>query len=729
LFSCCLTTVLCGCFGGQIAGVNATAGSLQVSPNSVSFGAVATGTTATTNVYVVNQGSAAVNVSKISVSGQAFSVNGASNLPITVPAGGTYSISVNFVPAGMGADAGQLKIASDATADGTLVVGLSGTGTEASASTSPELTSLSCAFDGATGSAIDNCTVALNSAAGSGGFAVSLSSNDSAVTVPNSVTVQAGSMTASFTAAVSSVNSAQTATLIASAGDVVETFALQLNASGIGQGGTEVPELSGLTCTMGSMTGAGSDGCAVTLSAAAASGGFAVSLASNNAAVVLPASVTVAAGSTSASFTATVSPVSSVQTATLTAGAGNVAETFFLQLNASGIGQGSTEVPELSGLTCTMGSMTGAGSDGCTVMLSAAASNGGFSLSLASNDSAVTVPSSVTVQAGSTTASFTAAVSSVNTTQTATLTASAGGVTETFALQLNASGQTGTALPILTGMTCVSGLIAGAGADSCTVTLNSAATSGGLGVSLSSNDSAVTVPSSVTVQAGSTTASFTAAVSLVNSAQTATLTASAGGVVETFALQLAVQVISLGVSSSSVGFGDVPLNTPATQSLELASTGSATVSISAVIVTGGGFSIPGISFPLILNPNQNVTLNVEFDPTSAGPANGTLTIVSTSLTTPFTTISLSGTGVVGAYEVELSWIAPAISTDPVVGYNIYRSPDGASTYQQMNTSPVTQPAYVDTAVQYGLTYDYIVESVDAAGVESNPSNVAIIPVP
>ena len=129
LLACCLTLALCGCFGGQIIGANANAGPLQVSPNSVSFGGVATGATATTNVNVVNQGSAAVNVSQISVSGQAFSVSGAGNLPITVPAGGTYGISVNFVPAGMGAAAGQLTIASDATADGTLVVDLSGTGT------------------------------------------------------------------------------------------------------------------------------------------------------------------------------------------------------------------------------------------------------------------------------------------------------------------------------------------------------------------------------------------------------------------------------------------------------------------------------------------------------------------------------------------------------------------------------------------------------------------------
>src|ERR1700733_4447699 len=175
LLSCCLPLALCGCFGGQIIGATATAtnaGSLRVSPNTVSFGTVAMGATASTAVSVVNQGSAAVNVSQISVSGQAFTVNGAGNLPITVAAGGAYSVNVNFVPTGTGTAAGQLTIASDAATDPTLVVGLSGTGTAVTATPIPELISLSCAFNGATGSALDNCTVSLNSSAANGGFGV-----------------------------------------------------------------------------------------------------------------------------------------------------------------------------------------------------------------------------------------------------------------------------------------------------------------------------------------------------------------------------------------------------------------------------------------------------------------------------------------------------------------------------------------------------------------------------
>lgn len=731
LLSFCLPMALCGCVGGQIIGAAASAGSLQVSPNSVSFGGVTTGTMASTNVYIVNQGSAAVNVSQISVSGQAFSVNSAGNLPITVAAGGTYGISVNFVPTGMGTAAGQLMIASDAATDGTLVVGLSGTGTAVSATPSPaELTQLNCGFSGATGSATDNCTVTLSSAAANGGFTVSLASDNSAVTVPASVTVAAGSTTATFMATVSPVSSAQAVTLTANANGITESFALQLNASALSQGGTGAPALSGMSCAFGSMTGAGSDSCTITLSAAAASSGFGVSLASNNPAVTVPASVTVTAGSTSASFTATVSSVSSAQAVTLIASADGTAETFALQLNASTSGQGSTEIPVLNGLNCTSGSMTGAGTNDCTVTLNSAAPSGGFVVNLVSNNLAVTLPATVTVAAGSTIGNFAATVSPVSSTQTVALTASAGGAVETFALQLIAPtlGSGSTSDPVLSGVACAIGSMTGAGIDDCTVTLNSAVPSGGFGVSLASNNAAVTVPASVTVMAGSTSASFTATVSSVSSVQTAMLTASASGVTEDFSMQLNVAAAGLNIDATSIAFGNVPLNTAVTQSVELTSSGLLPITIGIATVQGNGFSVSGATFPLTLINGQATNIEVTFDPTTLGPSTGQLNIVSTGLASVSTVINLSGTG--GMEAVNLAWGAPNNSTDPVAGYNVYRAPssDDAS-FQQVNAAAITQLTYMDTTVQSGQSYDYIVESVDASGFTSAPSNTASVTIP
>jgi len=830
LFSGCASLALSGCGGGQIIGANAntSAGSLQASPNNISFGSVPLGTTTSASVALVNQGSATVNVSQVTLAGQSFAVSGAGDLPITVPAGHTFNLSVSFSPAAAGMATGTLTIASDAEANGTLVVGLSGTGTAAdtpnppalssfscvdavetgpasdictvelsTAATSggyavsltsdnaavslpasvtvaegstavsftanvsavsstetatltasaggvaetfaiqvnaasqvgtgaPELSGLHCGRSSVTGTGTDNCTVTLNAPAPSGGFSVSLASNNSAVGVPASVTVAPGAAKSSFTATIAAVSTTQPATLTASAGGVTETFALQLNAAS--QVGTNPPQLSGLSCGSSSITGAGTDKCTVTLNALAPSGGFAVSLTSNNSSVSVPASLTVASGAATSSFTATIAAVSTAQTTTLTASAGGVAATFTLQLNAAS--QVGTTPPKLSELNCGSSSITGAGTDNCTVTLSGAAPSGGFAVSLASNNSSVSVPASATVAAGATTGSFTATIAAVSTTQTATLTASAGGVTETFALQLNAAGQVGTNPPALGELSCGSSSITGAGTDKCTVTLNAPAPSGGFAVSLASNNSAVSLPASVTVAAGATTGSFTATIAAVSTTQTATLTASAGGVAQTFALQLSAGVPGLSINATSIAFGNVSLNTPATQSVTLTSTGTAGVTVSLATVVGSGFTVSGATFPLTLSSSQSATISVQFDPTVAGAAGGTLTIVSTSLTNPTVTIGLSGTGVAAvAYQVNLSWDAPTSSSDPVAGYNVYRTPSSASSYVQLNSTVVTGTTYVDSSVQDGQTYDYIVESVDAAGVTSAPSNTAVVPIP
>ena len=81
--------------------------------------------------------------------------------------------------------------------------------------------------------------------------------------------------------------------------------------------------------------------------------------------------------------------------------------------------------------------MTGSGTDDCTVTLAAAAPSGGVSVNLSSDNSAVTVPASVTVAGSASSATFEATVAAVSSSQTGTLTASAGGVSQTFALTLN----------------------------------------------------------------------------------------------------------------------------------------------------------------------------------------------------------------------------------------------------------------------------------------------------
>ena len=81
------------------------------------------------------------------------------------------------------------------------------------------------------------------------------------------------------------------------------------------------------------------------------------------------------------------------------------------------------------------------------------------------------------------------------------------------------------------------------------------------------------------------------------------------------------------------------------------------------------------------------------------------------------------------HSIDLTWAAPATSPVPVVGYNIYRAPDEGFSYHLLNTSPIKETKYTDWMVQSGRTYHYMIKSVDANGVESDPSNVITMKVP
>ena len=186
---------------------------------------------------------------------------------------------------------------------------------------------------------------------------------------------------------------------------------------------------------------------------------------------------------------------------------------------------------------------------------------------------------------------------------------------------------------------------------------------------------------------------------------------------------------TLSVNATTIAFGNVNLNSPATQTLILTSTGSAAVTVSAATVTGSGFTVSGVTFPITLNPNQTATLSVQFDPTVAGAVTGQLTITSNSSTGSSAVVSLTGTGAAASHQVSLSWNAPVNSPDPVAGYDVYRALSGSSTYTQLNSTATTQTTYTDTNVQNSQTYDYIVESVDASGIQSVPSNTAVVSIP
>jgi fibronectin type 3 domain-containing protein len=74
----------------------------------------------------------------------------------------------------------------------------------------------------------------------------------------------------------------------------------------------------------------------------------------------------------------------------------------------------------------------------------------------------------------------------------------------------------------------------------------------------------------------------------------------------------------------------------------------------------------------------------------------------------------------------LSWTA---SASTVSGYNVYRSTVSGGPYSKLDSALVATTQYVDSTVQAGQTYYYVVTSVDSSGQESAYSNVATATVP
>jgi len=107
-------------------GTSATKAQLTVTPATLNFGNVATGTTETLTAGL-SASSGSLTVSSLSSSSSQFAVPGVS-FPLTIPAGHEVSLNVTFTPKNNGKTSGTLSFVSNA-ANSLASEGLSGTGT------------------------------------------------------------------------------------------------------------------------------------------------------------------------------------------------------------------------------------------------------------------------------------------------------------------------------------------------------------------------------------------------------------------------------------------------------------------------------------------------------------------------------------------------------------------------------------------------------------------------
>jgi len=180
-------------------------------------------------------------------------------------------------------------------------------------------------------------------------------------------------------------------------------------------------------------------------------------------------------------------------------------------------------------------------------------------------------------------------------------------------------------------------------------------------------------------------------------------------------------------SPASLSFGSVNDGTTATQQVNLQNTGTGTVDISTVSITGSGYTFSGVPNGTNLTPGQTAVLTVNFDPSTTGSIPGTVTIKSNAAGSPLS-IGLSGTGTSGStsHSVALAWDP---SSSSVVGYYVYRSSKPSGPFKKLNSTPNSDPGYTDTNVTDGLMYFYYVTAVNSENIESSDSNQISVTIP
>jgi Cep192 domain 4/Abnormal spindle-like microcephaly-assoc'd, ASPM-SPD-2-Hydin/HYDIN/CFA65/VesB-like, Ig-like domain len=100
----------------------------------------------------------------------------------------------------------------------------------------------------------------------------------------------------------------------------------------------------------------------------------------------------------------------------------------------------------------------------------------------------------------------------------------------------------------------------------------------------------------------------------------------------------------LTCNSASFIFGSVPMGASVAGSVVVINAGGSRVTISQAKLSTPGFSVTGISLPLVLNPNQSTKFDLNFVPRSPGSVTGNLSLMSDA-TNPNLDIAFSGVGV------------------------------------------------------------------------------------
>jgi hypothetical protein len=319
------------------------------------------------------------------------------------------------------------------------------------------------------------------------------SSHPQHASVPASITVPPGATTATFPI---------TTTAVPFPFDVTIEAVSTINASRKLALRTPGPRMTSFTLSASTVSGGAALTGTIRFSAPIppapfpATGDAIVTVKSTHPAVGLSQIVIVPIGQTSTTFNIGVRNVPTTTTLEIIAAYDDAVLRAPLTVNGS--------AAALSSLTLNVSTLTGGQGGVGHVTLTAPAPPGHVLVDLSSTTPAITLPPNVTISAGSTTGLFAFNALPVATNTPATISASYGSSNVGAHVTILA---TETANLWVTGLALKPSTVAGGAASTATVTLNAPAPAGGASVQLSAMSPA-TVPATLTVPAGATTATF-----------------------------------------------------------------------------------------------------------------------------------------------------------------------------------------------------------------------------
>jgi len=183
----------------------------------------------------------------------------------------------------------------------------------------------------------------------------------------------------------------------------------------------------------------------------------------------------------------------------------------------------------------------------------------------------------------------------------------------------------------------------------------------------------------------------------------------------------------LALTPSSISFGNVVVGSSKSQTGTLTAS-NRSVTVSSATVSTSEFRVSGMTFPTTIPVGTTTSFKVTFAPQMSGGTSARVSFLSNASNSP-SIVSVSGSGISPPqHRVTLSW-NPSTSSG-VIGYYVYRAGVSGGPYTKL-TSLDSSSTYIDTSIQSGKTYYYVVTSVNGTGKQSIYSNQvrAIIPYP